>query len=83
MIAQYRTIAEAKKTAVYKAVAPSLSSEDQEEFARMLSMVKELSSTAPGLPSAFVWYDSPQGSEYWSELVNRLDAANVSGGWKY
>lgn len=74
-------ISEVKKLPVYKTVAKSLSPEDQKEFARMLSMVENISALVSNLPSAFVWFDTPQGHGYWRELVQRLDSAGVPGGW--
>lgn len=74
-------ISEVKKLPVYKTVAQSLSPEDQKEFARMLSRVEDINAYEPDIPSAFVWSDTPQGHDYWEELVDRLDEAGVPGGW--
>lgn len=74
-------ISEVKKLPVYKTVAKSLSPEDQKEFARMLSMVENISAHVSDLPGAFLWEGTPQGHDYWDELTDRLDEAGVPGGW--
>ena len=77
-----------KKSPLYKTIAPSLSAEDRKEFARMLEIARDgyvetrFDLSQKDLAGAFIWGDTPQGHEYWSELADRLDAAGVPGGWR-
>lgn len=75
------TIAQVKKTAVYKHIAPHLSATDKKELARMLAMIDvekawwELDE--PVLEDAFYWYHTPQGGPYWAELYDNLCVAGA------
>lgn len=70
---------EIKKTRLYRTLAPCVRKEDREELARMLAMVKPRYEYAiydtESLAAAFVWSDTPQGYEYWSELSRSLSRA--------
>jgi hypothetical protein len=69
------------KTKLYRALKPCIRKEDHAELRRMLEMVWEYETNdwtkvdCGRLSWAFPWGLSPQGSDYWSTLSNRLRAA--------
>ena len=70
------TVAEIKKTPLYRRLAPYIIKRDREEFARMLSLVSPIIVDADTrLDESFYWDQTPQGHEYWCELNNRLKPA--------
>lgn len=67
------TIAEIKKTPLYKRLSPYIIKRDRPEFARMLAMANPIHVDADTrLDESFYWARTPQGYEYWLELNNRL-----------
>ena len=76
------TIAEIKKTPLYRRLAPYIIKRDREEFARMLSLVPILHhfNADTRLDESFYWARTPQGYDYWAELNRRLEPAYIELG---